>query len=503
MEINNLWQELTPDAQNFETIKLDMSRGVAPNLPYFVIGMEDVRHKIGAQLNTIDRNFQYSILQADYGNGKSNLLKYLEYFFKSNEEYNVHVEYWRADVERVDIKMFLLYILQVKYLNHLVVALETVAANGIESLRKCANNYEDSFSILQEYVEKIFSCIDVKENLTNLIWLGTGKLYSKSSFDKMGLTPLTNYNRLEVLVFFLNVLASNKCYIVFAIDELEKIQEKSRARFNNFLTSFRELIDISSLIKGHFLICAITQAAGVSGQSLLSYNPAFLRRASSVIYELKTITELDLIQEWVRCTDMIIKTEKSSVQLNKIANTVFTKYLSRNSEIQQAICASLTCSLDYKSLKDLLTEKGLINLFKTTKGDISAQIGTNILPKMLSLLDIYMRVNYYAKSDFEIKVQQGNYMVDYKTKRVQIFASNSQRYDVMSKIESVMTGLAGFSLVLYRPEELDLSATDLPDGIDVIPYSSLDLMTLLQMFTDDTDNTDIKEIIHLYTRNNL
>lgn len=45
MDISNLWEKLEPKPCNLEAIRLDLKAGLVPNLPYFVIGNEELKKK--------------------------------------------------------------------------------------------------------------------------------------------------------------------------------------------------------------------------------------------------------------------------------------------------------------------------------------------------------------------------------------------------------------------------------------------------------------------------
>ena len=248
MKLETLWENLTPKPENIEIIKKDLSVGIAPHLPYFIIGLDDVKNKISNYLSKIDTSFQYCLIKGQYGNGKTNLLKYLEYFFEIHPEYRVHCETWRADVDKYDLNLFLLYLLQQSHATSLK---EFLKQSSETVLKAACNDFKNSFAVMQGYTNAIIENQNNDNNLLELIQLGTGAKYDKRSFDKYKIAKFSDYNRHEVLAFFLNILARNSYYILFCIDELEKIEEKSRARFQSYLTSFRELIDMAGLIHGH------------------------------------------------------------------------------------------------------------------------------------------------------------------------------------------------------------------------------------------------------------
>ena len=115
MDTTQLWTPLNPIEENKEVIRQDLERGLAPNLPYFIVGLNDVKKALSGAISTIDSHFSYALAWGQYGNGKSNLMKYLKYFFQQHPECNTKVAIWRADVDRYDISTFVLYLIQNEY----------------------------------------------------------------------------------------------------------------------------------------------------------------------------------------------------------------------------------------------------------------------------------------------------------------------------------------------------------------------------------------------------
>ncbi len=193
---------------------------------------------------------------ADYGNGKTNLMKYLDLYLKTYKNNSVYFSYFRADIEVPDIFLNLLKVIQTRYLNPLINSiLKLRTSNDIDEFYE-GNCYafDNNFADIKEYTKTLFDRERTEDEVRELIFLGSGRLYTKRDFGKFKLQQLTDYNRREILALFLNILSANNIYIIFAIDELEKIQEKSKARFRNFLTTFRELIDLSGNINGITLL---------------------------------------------------------------------------------------------------------------------------------------------------------------------------------------------------------------------------------------------------------
>src|SRR5690606_9509803 len=180
-------------------------------------------------------------------------------YYRSHED--IKVLYYRADADNYDIILNLLRIVEDNYTNYIVESIQRLVDEKFD-YSSLANNFSDNFSAIEEYTNKLFSTNDVAE-IKNVFYLGTGRLSSQRYFQKQGLRQLKDYERREVLALFLNILSKTGRFIIFCIDEVEKIAEKRvKTRFSHFLTSLRELIDLSNKIKGHYLILALTDAVG-------------------------------------------------------------------------------------------------------------------------------------------------------------------------------------------------------------------------------------------------
>ena len=67
MTIENLWETLEPLAHKKELIVKDFKDGITPELPYFIIGQNEAKEKIGKYISEIDGEyFNRSLLISDY-----------------------------------------------------------------------------------------------------------------------------------------------------------------------------------------------------------------------------------------------------------------------------------------------------------------------------------------------------------------------------------------------------------------------------------------------------
>ena len=502
MDITQLWTPLNPIEENKEIIRQDLERGLAPNLPYFIVGLQDVKTTLGTALSTIDSHFSYALIWGQYGNGKSNLMKYLKYFFTQYPDFNTKVAIWRADVDRYDIITFLLYIIQNEFAADLLESLKKVVTDG--KTKELCDNYSGSFAAIQAFAEKIEEKKDSDEDLQTLISFGTGKLYDSNSFKKFDLTKLTDYNRREVLVFFLNALAYAKHYIVFCVDELEKIQEKSRARFQNLLTTFRELIDLSSSINGHMILAAVTES--VSGEhSFESYNPAFERRIKNYMLQVKAIREVDDIKEMAKELVRVLGNDYQLDSYDDVANAVYKKKLPHTSDVVRALFAQLAKQADKKTWKDLLEDSKMTDAFNQKRQSLEdSGMLQRINQKLFAPLKDYLNIISISDSDYEVKGQMLQCVYSTATNRCYVFLFTDDIEANTNRLKNVIKEYSKADLYVFKPKELDINMDMLKkEGLvsvkDLIPYDPVDLMALLELYMDNYENDALREVVTLYT----
>lgn len=499
MDITNLWEKLEPKQENIDGIKQDLRAGLVPNLPYFIIGNEDAKKKIGENISKIDTQFSFSYLIANYGNGKTNILRYLEYFFNDKfPERNITVAYWRADIDKYDLIIFLLYIIQVMFKEKLLRAITQLPQKSLDELALLDNG---SFMAIKDYVNTIKMNLNDSEKLGDLIDLGTGRKYTKGAFQKFELAPLSDYNRREVLVFFLNILAASHNYIIFAIDELEKIHEKSKARFSSFLTSYRELIDLKRNINGH---CIITAATDASGSTLSNINPAFNRRIKDFASSLDVINGRDNITKLTNYLNELVHSKISQDEIGKIIGLLSNRNFSNNNEIVKIVCEKLV-DFSKEAWNEKLEEYKLKNLFEAEKEKLRNNGAFDgIYTKFFDSLGRYLRVA--SETDkYEIKVSE-RILIKQIQKEVYVFLFSDDHATNENRIRNIALLYPSFKARIWRPLSADVSfdSTDIQIQ-EIITYNPEDLMSLLDMYYDyyAEYGEKIENIVHLYSNNTL
>lgn len=504
MDITQLWSPLEPIEANKELIKQDLERGLAPNLPYFVVGLDSVKSSLGSLIAKIDSHFSYALIWGQYGNGKSNIIKYLKYYFEKYSEYNTIVANWRADVDRYDVITFVLYIIQNEFSELLRISLKTVVAD--DKVLELCDNFNGSFSSIKSYVDKIVEKVDSDEDLQTLIALGTGKIYDSNSFKRFELTKLTDYNRREVLVFFLNALAYAHHYILFCLDELEKIQEKSKARFQNFLTTFRELIDLSSTINGHMILAAVTDSES-GDHSFESYNPAFERRIKGYKYGVTAIKEVNEIKEMAKELVRVLGEEYQLESYDDIANTVYKsiRRLPHTSDVVRAVFEQLSKKTGSKSWETLLEEAKMKDEFDKKRKNLEVSgILLRVNQKFFAPLKDYINIISNSEKDYEVRSQMLQCVFSAATNRCYVFLFTDDIDANINRLRNVIKEYPGSDLIVFKPQELDINMGNLKDnGLeqvrDMIPYNPIDLMALLELYLDNYENEELREVISTYT----
>lgn len=504
----NLWESITPIETNIKQIKRDIQEGKVPELPFFVIGLDKEKKELTDDLNHIDEFFQSCLIQADYGNGKTNILKYLKLYYQLNKEYNTDVIYTRADVDQYDLVLFLLKVIQDTTLDVLIASIEAIRETiRIETL---CNNFEDTFGAIKEYVTALFT-VRNQEELKKIIYLGTGRLYTKASFNEFELPQLTTYNRREILVLFLNIFASNNKYYIFQIDEVEKIQEKSKIRFSSFLTSYRELMDLAPFIKGHYLMTALTGTSGrSSAQSLEEVNPAFYRRIESKLYQLGLLTTAAHLNELGYKLNNLLDTKKTKEDINKIVSSLRGKDFNRNSQIIKFICNELNSNYsEIRPLNEILVDYSLMDLFNETRDRIHSEgVFQNISRRFFDPLCDYLDA---SNVKYDRKAQGFQLIYDKDYDKVNLFFFNTDMESNINRLIYAKSEYSDSSITIYKPIELDITYSLLADkdvedveSIEIVDYAPEDLMTLLVMCRDESYEFDnIKNVIKEYTLQNL
>lgn len=497
IRLPNLWDRLTIDPSKLATIAKDWSEGKVPDLPYVIIGQESAKSAIAAKISLIDGDRMVnSIIQANYGDGKTNIIKYLKLYFDLHPELNVKMLYCRANPDQTDLCLFLMQHIQFALLDEIENEITRLKEADDYDYKVLVSNFDDDFAAIKEYTAKLFDASTDAEALRELLYMGTGRLYSKGVFSKYGLQQLTDFNRREVLVLFLNILASARIYVLFAIDELEKIRDKSPKRMAHFFTSYRELIDLFSKIRGHYLISCITKGVEIN---LLS--PPFYSRVEPDIVVLQPLTSKEEITELVKLIaelneidvtntidDYVSKLQRKRkvIESNRALLQEISTLLFKQKRLPFDSCSLLDTNVTLKSLYDeteqkLLLEGGFDNLSRVFFDPLEYYLVAKGFDTKKSLL----RRDYQA-------------FIDTTSSKAYFFLFNDKS-KVADRIGTFIDEKNCEKFVIFATPNMELSYAELnyPDvDIKIIEYDPKKLFILLNMFKWNFDQqTSISKII--------
>lgn len=490
MEYKGLWDRLTVDEKKMDTIRKDWIEGKVPDLPFVVIDQEDLKKHISEKLSDIDgERMTTTIIKAQYGDGKTNVLKYLSLYFANHKDLNIRLLYSRADVEQTDFCLYLLQQLQDNCMNELIEGIKSLRSTNRFDPATLANNFCDDFSHIRDYTAKLFELEQAPETLINIIYLGTGRLYSKGSFRKYGLSQLTNFNRREIFVLFMNILAQCGYRIVFAVDELEKIYDKSTRRMAYFFNSYRELVDLFNKIQGHYLITTITNAVDISALS----QPLWGRIENDVISVNKIRKESDLAELVELMAELLdVKIEKGRV--GDIVSTISRKQLDSNRFIIRAISEALKGSRSTTSFEEELEKDEQVKaLYNEAYADTKEYGGLkNLTRAFFDPLEYYLETLEYKNIAENLFRRDYQAFIDSVSKKAFFFLFNDDS-KIKGRIREFIEEKGINRFVVFVPEGLTVSHSILDfEGTEVkiIDYDPVQLFVLLNIYRRNFDKQE-------------
>lgn len=504
----HLWETIE-EQNNIETVRKDWSEGKVPDLPFAVVGQKQVKEHIRQKLLAIDGDrMQTSILTAQYGDGKTNVFKYLELYFRKYNDLGVHFVYCRANQDQTDLCMFLMQHIQASFFEDLVSQVKILSLQAGFNPASMANNFDGDFAFIKEYTQKLFDKDNQDSTIGNLIYLGTGRLYSQAMFSKFGLEKLTDFNRREVFVLFMNILANAGIYVVFAIDELEKINDKSSKRMSHYFTSYRELLDLFNKIKGHYLMTAITNAVDIA-----SLNQPFSERVKQDMIGINLITDANDLNELIALMSYLLEIHLDEANKKKISDKAKRASkdpnINNNRRLIQLISETIK-NIDYKpmeTVKDKLKEfVGLNELYEETSQRLNSEDAFANLPRALfDPLEYYLIALGYNVND-----KSNNYRRDYQaivdndSKRAFFFLFNDDS-KIKSRIEEFVSDKGYNDFVVFTKKELSITYSQLQiknATVKIVEYDPEELFILLNMYRWNFDKQkEISVVLRLATSN--
>lgn len=501
MDFESLWNKIDVEPDNLELIKKDWSEGIVPELPYEIIGQQNLKNHISERLEKIDgEKMQNTVIAAQYGDGKTNVLKYLSLYFRKNPKYNIKLLYSRADVDKTDICLNLLQMIQDHLCNDLIQCIKNLRINPEFNIESLAYKYEDNFGSIKEYTEKLFDSNNYDQDIKYLIYLGTGRLYSKGAFAKVNLPSLSDFNRREVLVLFLNIFAECHIHIVFAIDELEKIYDKSQRRMAYFFSSLRELTDLFNKIHGHYLILTITNAINIEALS----EPLFGRIRKNII-KLEKLQDIEDLKSLITLIASLLDSKISKDEIKHLASSI-----KRSNDIKSTryIIQEINRWLNENSsevFEDVLKIDPEVDVLYDYEMTIASQDGVkNLSRSFFDPLQYYLESLNYSGLKENILRRDYQAVIDPFSNTAFFFLFNDET-KIKSRIQEISSERNIQDFVVFVPNNLNVSYATLGLGslnIKIIEYDPLQLFVLLNLYRTNYDKQEILfKLIGIVTQN--
>lgn len=510
MELEKLWEKQKPLGNGYNTLRQDVAEGRVPELPYYVVDQTEAKAKISAALQDIDgQRMQTRLLRANYGVGKTNMLKYLDLYFQQHPQYNVKVIYQTVNENQRDIFMVLLRLIQFYYAEEILTAVFEMRED-VQSVEVFVNNYNGEFAPLKEYIQKLFDVGNPREKIEDLICAGTGYLYSVRSLQKLGLRyVLNNYDRRAVLELFLNLLAKRRRYVIFALDEMENMYNISPKRLSLFLTTYRDLIDMFNKIRGHLLICAITEALRLDVS-----NTPFYGRVSSNIIDISPIVESQDIYDLMNYlqSDILTNCNYSEAELRNMAASISGTQkiaLAPTRDLVKAIVSKMNKQNHFEGIQSYMEKNANLQLLYNDSKSVLEKDGSleNVVKSFFDPLYYYLIAT--GLSDGEPVIDRRDYQsfIDTKRNRALMFTFGKAE-NVQTKLQGVLDKYGLDEAVLFldfnNGEVTSQMLEGLQDKVTIQDYASKELLILLEVFRTHVEvQEEVAELIHLYTKNNL
>lgn len=501
MEFKGLWDRQSIDTEKMEVIRKDWTEGKVPDLPYMIVDQNDLKKHIEEKLKTIDGNrMTTTVIKAQYGDGKTNVLKYLSLYFANHSDLGVHLLYCRADVDQTDFCIFLLQHLQDNCVDELVKDVMSLRDNENFDPSELANGFNDDFSHIRDYTQKLFEKDQDKELVRNIIYLGTGRLYSKGAFQKYQLSQLKDFNRREVFVLFLNILSKCNYHVVFAVDELEKIHDKSTRRMAYFFNSYRELIDLFNKVNGHYLITTITHAVDIA-----SLSQPFWGRVEKDVVVIEKIKREEDLEELVRLMAELLSLTVDDGRVKDIVSKITrNKSLDSNRFVIRAIGEALKNIQPTNFEEELEKDSDVEALYNEALAQVKADNGVKNLSRTLfDPLQYYLEALQYNNVEDNLYRRDYQAFVDSVSKRAYFFLFNDDT-KIKSRIQEFVEEKGINRFVVFVPQELTVTHSMLDiDGADVqiIDYDPVQLFVLLDIYRRNFDKQDeIFKLIGIVTQ---
>lgn len=510
MNIEKLWDKQKPLGDDLSILKKDIAEGRVPELPYYIAGQQSAKEHLSKVLTEIDGpHMQTVVLRAEYGAGKTNMLKYLDLYFRQNLQYRIKVFYQNTNVEQRDLFMVLLRMLQQHYLeSELLPAVKQIRGNS-NVINGLVDNFNGEFVCIREYVNKLFSTNNDDEKIRELLLVGTGQLYSIRVQKKVGLVQtLNNFERRFVLILLLNMLSHQQKFVIFALDEVENMYNVSKKRMTLFLTTYRDLVEKFNVIKGHLLLLSITRSVEIN-----VLNPPLYERVSPYIIDMDSLKNKNDVLDLLKFLQQdVIESKKSDSDIEKLSKRISDSLkLSPHStrELVRIMVAELRDEKQFEGLQKYFEKNSeMKELYEESQKFLALDgVMSDVSLSFFDPLEYYLESLGYADVKSNLKRRDYQAYIDTANRSAIMFTFNNST-KVLEKISMLAESYDIEKVFLFVSAKNNAisqaSLQKIPVIIEFVEYEASNLLVLLDMYKNHYERQEeIQDLIHLYTHDVL
>ena len=302
---------------------------------------------------------------------------------------------------------------------------------------------------------------------------------------------------------FMNMLSECGHYFIFAVDELEKINDKSSKRMTYFFNSYRELVDLFNKVKGHYLITTITNAVNIE-----TLSPPLWGRIKTDIITIDKISKKEDIRALAELMGNLLGIEVGDDLYSKIERAVDqNKGFDSNRTTIQTIASIIRGSEKQVvpvSIMDMLNDYPVIkSLYDEAKKRAEDEDGfVNLSRNFFDPLSYYLESLGYNVSNDTMLRRDYQAFIDTTAKRAFMFLFNDDT-KVKSRIQELKDRKGMEHFVVFVPQELTVTHASLGlDGYDIklIDYDPRQLFVLLNIYRWNFDQqNEIFKMIGIVT----
>jgi hypothetical protein len=262
-------------------------------------------------------------------------------------------------------------------------------------------------------------------------------------------------------------------------------------------------------IRGHLLICAITEALRLD-----AVNTPFYGRVSNDIIYLSPIVEKQDIFDLMNYlqSDILTNCSYSETELKNMAASISgaQKIASMSTrDLVKAIVSKMNKQKHFEGIQSYLEKNAELQLPYNESKSILEQDGSieNVAKSFFDPLYYYLMATGLSDGEPIIDRRDFQSFIDMQRNRALTFTFGKSE-NIKAKLQGVLDKYGLDEVVLfvdpYKGDVTYQKLEGLQDKVTIRDYAPEELLVLLEMFRTHIEvQEEVAELIHLYTNNNL